>query len=311
MLYQITKEIKPITFDKIDLTKMTIGIITLEELKKFHADFGFADSTITECENEVRSIRNAVDVYPKYSFGLLNIVDVNDILGDRDKIGFYIMKNLFLIIDIKDDDKSTMSVFEYAINRFVIPKITLERLIFSMFEMLLACDNTALEKIELKIIAMEEELSTNKIKRDFSTEIMLIKKKLLILHNYYDQMSDLAMALESNENQIFSNENLHFFRFISDKAERLHKRVQMLRDDLSQLREAYQSSLDYNLNSIMKAFTIIATIFLPLTLITGWYGMNFSSMPELTWEYGYIYVIVLFVMIIVISVFIFKKKKYF
>jgi cbb3-type cytochrome oxidase subunit 3 len=49
----------------------------------------------------------------------------------------------------------------------------------------------------------------------------------------------------------------------------------------------------------MKLFTIIATIFLPLTLITGWYGMNFTSMPELTWEYGYIYVIGLFVAIIV------------
>jgi magnesium transporter len=311
MLYQIAKEIRPISFEEIDPQVMTVGIISLEELRSWHKKFGFAENTVCECENELHSVSNAVDVYPQYSFGLLNVVNINDILHERDKIGFYIMKNLFLIVDIKDEDKSTLSIFEYAINRFATQKVTLERLIFSMFEMLLAGDNRTLESIEMKIIRLEEDLSSGKIKRDYSAEIMMIKKKLLILHNYYDQMSDLAMALESNENDLFAEENLHFFKFIAGKSERLHMRVQMLREDLSQLREAYQSALDYNLNNLMKIFTIIATIFLPLTLITGWYGMNFTTMPELTWEYGYIYVIALFVAIIVFLLFIFKKKNIF
>ena len=65
------------------------------------------------------------------------------------------------------------------------------------------------------------------------------------------------------------------------------------------------------MNNTMKVFTIITTIFFPLTIIVGWYGMNFTHMPELTWEYGYIYVIILSVLIVAILGIIGKKKKWF
>ena len=58
-----------------------------------------------------------------------------------------------------------------------------------------------------------------------------------------------------------------------------------LRDYLSQVREAYQSQIDINLNNVMKIFTVITAIFLPLSLIAGWYGMNFN-MPEYQSPYG-------------------------
>jgi len=61
----------------------------------------------------------------------------------------------------------------------------------------------------------------------------------------------------------------------------------------------------------MNLFTLITTIFFPLTILVGWYGMNFNSMPEFTWKYGYIYVIALSVAIVVVMMFIGKKKKWF
>lgn len=53
------------------------------------------------------------------------------------------------------------------------------------------------------------------------------------------------------------------------------------------MREAYQSQLEIQQNDLMKVFTVVTTVFLPLNLITGWYGMNFGDMPELSWHYGY------------------------
>ena len=311
MLYQIDSEIKQIDLDKINPNKITVGVLSLNELKETYKHLGFSKETVAECALDIKSIRNTVDSYPLYSFGLLNIVNTKDILGAKDKIGFYIAKNLFLIIDVKDDDKSTLSIMYYAVSRFWIGKITIERLIFGMFEKLLGSDAKAIETIELRIAAMEEALSKGRIKKDFSTEIMLIKKKLLILHNYYEQLSDLGLALCENENRLFKDENLRFFRMITDRADRLNRRVQMLREDLAQLREAYQSFLDYNLNNIMKIFTLIATIFLPLTLITSWYGMNFTYMPELDWRYGYLFAAALCLIVAAVLIFIFKKKKLF
>ena len=58
-------------------------------------------------------------------------------------------------------------------------------------------------------------------------------------------------------------------------------------------------------------FTIITTIFFPLTIIVGWYGMNFANMPELTWKYGYLYVTALSVFVVILLIIIGKKKKWF
>jgi magnesium transporter len=61
----------------------------------------------------------------------------------------------------------------------------------------------------------------------------------------------------------------------------------------------------------MKFFTLVTTIFFPLTVIVGWYGMNFNSMPELKWKYGYIYVITLSIFVVAILIALFKKKRWF
>ena len=65
------------------------------------------------------------------------------------------------------------------------------------------------------------------------------------------------------------------------------------------------------LNQTMKLFTVITSIFFPLTIIVGWYGMNFQSMPEFAWKYGYLYVILLSVFVVAAFVLLGKRKKWF
>lgn len=88
----------------------------------------------------------------------------------------------------------------------------------------------------------------------------------------------------------------------------IEQSVQMLKDYIIQVRELQQSQYDLNLNRMMYVFTIVTIIFLPLTLIVGWYGMNFTTMPELTWRYGYLFVIALSLITIVGCIWYFKKK---
>lgn len=78
-------------------------------------------------------------------------------------------------------------------------------------------------------------------------------------------------------------------------------------DYAQQINDAYQSQVDAKQNRNMQVLTIISTIFMPLTLITSWYGMNFRNMPEL--EHGYPVVIALCILVIIICIIIFKKKK--
>ncbi len=82
-------------------------------------------------------------------------------------------------------------------------------------------------------------------------------------------------------------------------------------DFSSELREMHRSKIETNQNQIMQLLTIVTTIFMPLTLITGWYGMNFKIMPELQTDNGYFVVIGICVCLIVIEFIYFKKKKWF
>ena len=85
----------------------------------------------------------------------------------------------------------------------------------------------------------------------------------------------------------------------------------MLREYSTQVREVYQAQIEIRQNKIMKTLTIVTTICLPLTLIAGWYGMNFRRMPELSWKYGYPAVILLSLCIVALSLYLCRKKKLF
>ena len=84
----------------------------------------------------------------------------------------------------------------------------------------------------------------------------------------------------------------------------------MLREYASQISTEYQAQIDIAQNRIMKTLTIVTTVFLPLSLIAGWYGMNFAYMPELHWTFGYPAVILLSAVVVCICLYFFKRRHF-
>ena len=121
---------------------------------------------------------------------------------------------------------------------------------------------------------------------------------------------DLGQELEENENNFFKQENLRYFKLFLNRMARLHDNSTSLRDYTMQLRDLYKAHIDIKQNRIMTVLTVVTTIFMPLTLIVGWYGMNFRFMPELQWKWGYPVVITISVLIVSGSLWFFKKKKW-
>ena len=86
--------------------------------------------------------------------------------------------------------------------------------------------------------------------------------------------------------------------------------MEMHRDVISGMLDIYLSSVSNRLNEIMKLLTIIATIFIPLTFLVGWYAMNFKEMPELTRRWGYPMVILVSVVMLVSMLVFFRRKQW-
>ena len=130
------------------------------------------------------------------------------------------------------------------------------------------------------------------------------------MKRYYDQLDMILDQICENENRVLDADSARFFSALARRVERLAESVVHLRECVTQVREAYQAQIDIEQNQIMKIFTVITAIFLPLTLIVGWYGMNFH-MPEYTWDFGYLYVILLSIAVCSACFFWFRKKKWF
>lgn len=127
---------------------------------------------------------------------------------------------------------------------------------------------------------------------------------------YYEQLIDLGQELAENENDFFMSDNLRFFELFTARVTRLQGLVSTLKEYTMQVRELYQSELSVKQNRIMTVLTVVTTIIMPLTLVTGWYGMNFKYMPELDSPLAYPIVIGVVILMAISGIIYFKKKKW-
>ena len=186
---------------------------------------------------------------------------------------------------------------------------SLERFLYDFIEQIIAPDLSSLEKLEQTLEKMEDEI-LNGDAEELLPRLNAIRGDLLDLNLHYGQILDLGLELEENENGFFEEENLRYFRLLTARAERLRNIVNNLREYTVQLRDLIQSRNDVKQNRIITLLTVITTIFTPLTLLTGWYGINFRYMPELEYRWSYPVVIAVSLMIALGCLLYFKKKKW-
>lgn len=183
--------------------------------------------------------------------------------------------------------------------------------LLQFFLTLTANDVYELEMAEDRITDLEDSLITEKRSNlDDSTAIIGMRRELLKMKRYYEQLALITEDLTENENKAFSDELQKRFVSLDKRMDYLLNSVLHLREYITQVREAYQAQVDIEQNQIMKVFTVITSIFLPLTLIVGWYGMNLQ-MPEFNWSFGYPFVIALSIVVVLGSIVIFKINKWF
>lgn len=180
---------------------------------------------------------------------------------------------------------------------------------YDFLELLLARDLHHLQELEEQVNRMEDNILAGRLE-DLNADMMALRKEVARWIRYYTQMEDMVCTLQENESGLFSEAELRQLHLIEKRIGRLQSEAQTLREYGLQVREQFQAEIDVRQNKIMKTLTIVTTVFLPLTLVTGWYGMNFAGMPELTWKYGYPVVIGASAVIVLLCLWIMKKKRF-
>ena len=238
--------------------------------------------------------------------GTFQIPDRNDLKGEDFCFAFALDEKGIVFID--DSGKALQMIDEIRrTKRWREP--SLERFLYDFLELIVDRDLSLMERFESELNRIEEGILASREQEDL-VRVNEIRSDLRELLVHYEQIIDLTQELEENENGFFREENLRYFHLFMNLMARRHDFASSLRDYTMQVRDLYNAQLEVKQNRIMTLLTVVTTIFMPLTLIAGWYGMNFRYMPELEWRAGYPIVIAVSVAVVMFCLIFFKKKKW-
>lgn len=222
---------------------------------------------------------------------------------------------MLLYLDREDlfifcEDDAALARAQAIVTELEQDELDHQRLLYSFFHRLLRGDMDHLDQMEDHISDGETRLLEGKLTGECLEQIVAWRRELLRLKRYYEQLDAIFDQLAVNDNGLLDRQTVRRFSNLGNRTERFLGSIQNLREAVAQLREAYQSQLAIQQNDLMKLFTLVTVVFLPLTLLAGWYGMNFVNMPELRWRYGYPAVAIVGLAIAVGLVWYFKRKKW-
>ena len=166
-----------------------------------------------------------------------------------------------------------------------------------------------LEKIGEKIEAIETMLAGN-AKSDTLRMIHDLRRELIFLRKSVWPLREVIASMQRSESPLIHESTELFLRDLHDHVIRVAEGIDTYRDMLSSMQDVYLSSISNRTNEIMKVLTLFSSIFLPLTFITGVFGMNFRNIPELDWHYGFQATIGLMVLMGAGMFVFFKRKKW-
>ena len=235
--------------------------------------------------------------------GTMRIPQKSEQLTPALSFGFYMTSESLYFIEDTGDLKRRVEKQAKDVSEPLTP----DGLMFHFISSMIEDDVIYLSHIESETEKLDEILGGG-TDNDFFARLTKYRRKLSEFNAYYAQLANVCEIIKAHP---CTEQTGSLWDGCINAVRRLQDYVILLRESVLQLRELYQAQLDARQNKIMGILTVVTTVFLPLTLLTGWYGMNFAYMPELRWRFGYITVIAVAAVIVICEIIYFKKKKFF
>jgi magnesium transporter len=166
-----------------------------------------------------------------------------------------------------------------------------------------------LDALDDSVDGMEEEVFRTPSQKTMA-RILSLKKTIMTIRRIAVYQREMLYRLSRGEFPLITRDEVIYYRNVYDHLVRMTDLAESYRDIVSGLLDAYLSVTSNNLNQVMKVLTIISTIFLPLGVITGFFGMNFKYLPGAEWEYGVIAATLFMGAVGAGMLWVFKKNKW-
>jgi len=140
--------------------------------------------------------------------------------------------------------------------------------------------------------------------------LLTLKRRIVHLRKTLILEREVLARLTRGEFDLVDDREMVYYRNVYDHLVRYAELLETAREMVSDLMQTQLAAVSNRLNGVMKGLATISTIILPMTLISGIYGMNFEHMPEVKWYYGYPMALGLMLLVACVSFFFFRRQKW-
>jgi magnesium transporter len=266
--------------------------------------FGLHDLAVEDCLTEEEQ-RPKLEIYENQYFLVINSIRFDDEEIFLRALNIFLGRH-YLITVTRQKINELRSVkpvlWEQEVNHA-------DRFLYHLIDIVVDNYFSVGDRIEARIESLEEDILMH-TKKSHLTEIIGLRSEILWLKKVLGPQRDVIATLNRKELRLIDDQLQKYFGDIHENAVKVAETFETYRDLMANLREAYQSSVANRANDIMRVFTALTTIFMPLTFLTGVYGMNFDYIPGMHYHGGSIVLLILMALLGLGMVYLFRKKDW-
>jgi magnesium transporter len=276
----------------------------VDDLSVLQLLFGLHDLAVEDCLTEEEQ-RPKLEIYENQYFLVINSIRFDDEEIFLRALNIFLGRHyLITVTSTKINELRNIKpiLLEQEVNRA-------DRLLYHLVDTVVDNYFVVGDRIEARIEGLEEDILMH-TKKAHLTEIIGLRSEILWLKKVLGPQRDVIATLNKKDLRLIDDQLQKYFGDIHENAVKIYETFETYRDLMGNLREAYQSSLANRANEIMRVFTALTTIFMPLTFITGIYGMNFDFIPGMHTHYGSVVLMILMTGLGFGMFYFFRKKDW-
>jgi magnesium transporter len=283
------------------------GVHDLSVLEDIGRRFGLHDLTLEDIVNTEQ--RPKVEDYGDYLFVVLRVLEPQGGGFNSEQISLVLGRGFVLSFQERPCTPFRHIVDQLQRGRGQIRRFGVDYLAYALIDAAVDQYFFILEDFADRAERLEDEIVARPSAR-LLHEIHRAKRDAAALRRAIWPLREVANTLQRNDAELFSQETCVYMRDVHDHAVHLTDSLETTRDLLSSMQDIYMSSLSNRLSVQMRMLTVITTIFMPLTLITGVFGMNFEYIPFASAPFGFVALVGAMLALALLLVFIFWRWRW-
>ncbi|MDP2691013.1 MAG: magnesium transporter CorA family protein [bacterium] len=304
-----------VTQEKIrseNLTWINIENPHLETLEALQQQFGFHDLDLEDCLSRTESPK--IEEYPNYVFIVFHfpLKKVKDNHIVVEPLNVFLGNNFFITVS-NGRLKRLEEFFETMKKKLRQKRSVFQKgsgfLLYTLINELFEIYDPHINHLSRSIREIEEDIFEGKVQKDRLYDIMTVKREIITLKRALLPHSSLLLSLEHLHKRFIDKKLELYFNDIGDKIARNQINLNSMDEIIDTLQSANESLTSHNTNRVMKILTIFSVTMLPLTFLTGLYGMN-VVLPLANKENTFIVLSTVMIIILILTLGLFRMKRF-